>query len=736
MRFPPRAQVAVTVVAAVTVLFAVLWYGGGRPAALVEGLPSPGLLTEWGLPFVRLLHDLCAVATIGLLLTSVAFTRDEEIRSRARRHVVWWASAWALTALATIALTLSDFLGLPIPDALGAGVLQTFILYIPQGQAFLLVAMIAIVIAVCAMLRGAELVLLGAAIFAALPPAYVGHSASAADHNLAVSSLMLHIAAAAIWVGGLFGVLTLVRRDRDLVWGVRRFSAVALCAYAAVGASGLINAWVRLGGLTTLLDSRYGLLVLAKVAALAVLGWFGWRHRNVTIARLEAGALATASVNVNSEAGEGSSKAGSSEAGSSGAKSSEGKSSGEELSGGESATVLSAEGRSANGVSARVEDGAVDDGLDGGGSSGSESSQVSTSADEVSGGVPSEERTGEVDGRPVAVVDGDGSVGDAVGDSAEVSGRADRRPFLQLAAVEVAIMTATMALAVGLSRTAPPVGADVPDVNQALGYALPAISLDRLFSESRLDPILLLGVAGLAIAYLVGLRRQVWPVGRTLVWFLGVLVLLYASTGGLSAYGPAVFSVVSVEYALLGTLAPALMAFGAPISLAEGRELLPRFLASPAVALALYVATPVFLYVLGFFELAQSSHAMHLTVVVVQVVAGLVFFIVVAGVDPLPRAVHTYTRIQLVSIAVAVQIAVAVLLLLGPLYAESWYGQVAVVWAPERSGDQELGALLGAGITLAVLLGVLATLAVRVVAARRRVSILNVQKMDDLRQKK
>ncbi len=101
---------------------------------------------------------------------------------------------------------------------------------------------------------------------------------------------MLHIAAAAIWVGGLYGVVTLVRKDRDLVWGVRRFSTVALCAYAAVGASGLINAWVRLGGLTTLFDSRYGLLVLAKVAALALLGWFGWRHRTVTIARLEAGA--------------------------------------------------------------------------------------------------------------------------------------------------------------------------------------------------------------------------------------------------------------------------------------------------------------------------------------------------------------------------------------------------------------------------------------------------------------
>ncbi|WP_081898766.1 cytochrome c oxidase assembly protein [Herbidospora cretacea] len=701
MRFPPRAQVAVTVVAAVTVLFAVLWYGGGRPAALVEGLPSPGLLTEWGLPFVRLLHDVCGVATVGLLLTSVAFTRDEAIRTSARRQVVWWASGWALTALATIALTLSDFLGLPIPDALGAGVLQTFVLYIPQGQAFLLVAMIALVIAVCAMLRGAEPVLLGAAVFAALPPAYVGHSASAADHNLAVSSLILHIAAAAIWVGGLYGVLTLVRRDRDLVWGVRRFSAVALCAYAVVGASGLINAWVRLGGLTTLFESRYGLLVLAKIAALALLGWFGWRHRKMTIARLEAGAAASP---------EGAGQAAEIQEGS-----------------------LAARSAQREAVAGQVGEAPSGDGAEG-----PERSVVAGSAqrDGVEGPVPGgEASSGEVadeQERSVAAGSAQGASEGRASEELSVVAVEARRPFLRLAAVEVAIMTATMALAVGLSRTAPPATTDVPNVNSALGYVLPPISFDRLLSESRLDPIILLGIAGLVIAYLVGLRRQVWAVGRTIAWLAGILVLLYASTGGLASYGPAVFSVVSVEYALLGTLAPALLAYGAPLALAGGRELLPRFLANPAVALALYVASPVFLYVLGFFELAQSSHALHLAMVVVQVTAGLVFFIVVAGVDPLPRAVHTYTRIQLVGIAIAVQIAVGVLLLLGPLQAQDWYAQVAVDWVPDRAGDQRLGALLGAGITLVVL----ASLLVQVVAARRRVSILNIQKMDDRRQKK
>ena len=45
-----------------------------------------------------------------------------------------------------------------------------------------------------------------------------------------------------------------------------------------------INAAVRLGGLAPLLTSAYGGLVLAKVAALAVLGGFGWWHRQHTVA--------------------------------------------------------------------------------------------------------------------------------------------------------------------------------------------------------------------------------------------------------------------------------------------------------------------------------------------------------------------------------------------------------------------------------------------------------------------
>jgi putative copper resistance protein D len=53
--------------------------------------------------------------------------------------------------------------------------------------------------------------------------------------------------------------------------------------------SGLVNAYIRLGSVGQLFQSRYGLLVLGKLACLCALGAFGWWHRKRTLAALEAG---------------------------------------------------------------------------------------------------------------------------------------------------------------------------------------------------------------------------------------------------------------------------------------------------------------------------------------------------------------------------------------------------------------------------------------------------------------
>ncbi len=182
-------------------------------------------------------------------------------------------------------LTLSDFVGAPVLEALRSGMLSTFVLYVPQGLAFLIVYVLALAITLFSFfLRDRPWVLLVAAVLAVLPPAYAGHSASAVDHDFAVSSLLVHLAGVTLWVGGLFGLVAFMRAAP--VRAVERFSALALWCYVAVALSGLLNASVRLARLEYLWTSEYGILVLLKLAAVVALGWFGVRHRTRTIAAL------------------------------------------------------------------------------------------------------------------------------------------------------------------------------------------------------------------------------------------------------------------------------------------------------------------------------------------------------------------------------------------------------------------------------------------------------------------
>jgi putative copper resistance protein D len=123
-----------------------------------------------------------------------------------------------------------------------------------------------------------------------LPPAFVGHSAAAADHETAVASVSVHMVAAALWVGGLAVLAVLVLADRRVcaeaaMPTVAAFSTLALGCVLVVAASGVLNAALRVGP-GDLLGSTYGLLLLAKTAGLVVLVALGWWHRRRSIAAM------------------------------------------------------------------------------------------------------------------------------------------------------------------------------------------------------------------------------------------------------------------------------------------------------------------------------------------------------------------------------------------------------------------------------------------------------------------
>ncbi|TDC07606.1 hypothetical protein E1267_12910 [Nonomuraea longispora] len=269
----------------VVVLVSVLWFGGGAGAPEIAGLPSAGPLAEWGLPLVRLGHDLCAVACVGALLAAgvLAPAGSPEV-ARCVRAAGWWALGWAFASLTGYVLTLSTFFALPPARILAASHLLGYGTSLPQTRALLVVVAATFVVALATLVpRLPRWMPLVPAVGALLPPAYVGHAASAADHDVAISALMAHLVGVSVWVGGLYAVLVHFRRSADLAVVLARFSTIALCCFAAVAFSGLVGGWVRLETPSGLWQSSYGLLLLGKVAVLAVLGWFGWSHRRRTV---------------------------------------------------------------------------------------------------------------------------------------------------------------------------------------------------------------------------------------------------------------------------------------------------------------------------------------------------------------------------------------------------------------------------------------------------------------------
>jgi putative copper resistance protein D len=97
-----------------------------------------------------------------------------------------------------------------------------------------------------------------------------------------------------LWVGGLLALVVHGRGSgARLAPTAARFSVLALACFVAAGASGLLNAWILLGGTADAvgqaLGSGYGVLLLGKLTALVVLGAFGWWHRRHTLVQLAGG---------------------------------------------------------------------------------------------------------------------------------------------------------------------------------------------------------------------------------------------------------------------------------------------------------------------------------------------------------------------------------------------------------------------------------------------------------------
>ncbi|MFH9005739.1 copper resistance CopC/CopD family protein [Streptomyces afghaniensis] len=112
------------------------------------------------------------------------------------------------------------------------------------------------------------------------------HASVGLQAGIAMPVDVLHLLAVAAWLGGLGALLVALYRapagapvDAS---AVRRFSRVAFGSVVALIATGTYQSWRQLGSWSAFTDTRYGQLLLAKIALVAVLVGVAWISRRWT----------------------------------------------------------------------------------------------------------------------------------------------------------------------------------------------------------------------------------------------------------------------------------------------------------------------------------------------------------------------------------------------------------------------------------------------------------------------
>ena len=531
------------------------------------------------------------ITTIGLLLAIAFFLNEIEgklgDRAKALRSLTSIAAlTWAIATGLSIIATLANILGTDLSEALDPTSLRSFISQVTLGkymfaQLCLSLLVASVVIRIKGVAGANALLLLS--LVAIIAPVFESHSASSGSHALAIGSLVVHVIAISLWVGGLVAITFLKADDRAIA--LPRFSALALWAAIAVSASGTANAWARLS-FQSAWSSDYARIVFLKILLTAVLIFLGYLNRR-------------------------------------------------QLKG-----------------------------------------------------------------------------------SLKLSGKQLGR----LLSFEVLIMAVTTFVGSKLSTMQPPVRADSSQFDPGLvvaGIATPPPpNLWRLISLYDPDA-LMIGVLVTAVAlYIRGVviltrRGDKWPVGRTVAFALGISAIDYATSGGLGVYAKFSFEYHMIAHMLLGMVAPIGIVLGAPITLAlrtlpQGRTSQERgvrgtlisllhskpaaVFTNPVSALALFDGSLFVLYMTPLFGNLMQSHLGHLVMSVHFLLAGILFFHVIIGIDPNPRKVPYIVRIVILFAAMSIHAFFAIALIsTSTLLDQGYFTSLQTPWNLDLLADQHAG---------------------------------------------
>ncbi len=241
------------------------------------------------------LRDAAIAGTAGGLVSAAVVFPDGAARDRVLGLARVSAAVWALASVGYI------FAAYAVIDPAAAGRLTFgsevwwFATSVPLGQALLQVAIAAVLTSIAVMAvrtRTQAAWTLAPVGWALVALGVTGHASGAADHHLATSALFLHLVGASVWLGGIASLAIGRPRGEEAASAVARTSRLAGWAVLLVVASGIVNGLLRVGSVSDLVATTYGLLLTAKVLLVGVALAFGAWYRARVIPTLATGVRA------------------------------------------------------------------------------------------------------------------------------------------------------------------------------------------------------------------------------------------------------------------------------------------------------------------------------------------------------------------------------------------------------------------------------------------------------------
>ncbi|MER6672045.1 copper resistance protein CopC [Streptomyces sp. NPDC000983] len=121
------------------------------------------------------------------------------------------------------------------------------------------------------------------------------HASSGLQPGIAMPVDVVHLLAVAAWLGGLTTLLVALYRAPETppdATAVRRFSTLAFASVVALVVTGVYQSWRQLGSWSAFTETRYGQLLLVKLALVALLVGVAWISRRWTARLAETPAAA------------------------------------------------------------------------------------------------------------------------------------------------------------------------------------------------------------------------------------------------------------------------------------------------------------------------------------------------------------------------------------------------------------------------------------------------------------